>query len=98
PPARPRYGQVVGLAVFQCGSLHGLSLGGSLRRALVALQDPAGWSCQMPGGPDACSRHPGKPDGRQLVAYTSSDREVIGRPCKSPGAVPAPNPTTGVPP
>src|SRR5437867_12789592 len=27
--------------------------------------DPAGWSCQMPGGPDACSCHPGEPDGRQ---------------------------------
>src|SRR6185503_13109329 len=24
---------------------------------MVSLQGPAGWSCQMPGGPDACSRH-----------------------------------------
>ena len=28
---------------------------------MVSLQAPAGWSCQMPGGPDACSRHLGSP-------------------------------------
>jgi hypothetical protein len=38
---------------------------------LVTLQGLAVWSCQMPGGSDACSRHPGGPYGRQREVYTS---------------------------
>jgi hypothetical protein len=41
---------------------------------MATLQGPAGWSCQMPGGPDACSRHPGSPmeDKCQSTPYWDS--------------------------
>jgi len=39
-------------------------------------QGPAGWSCQMPGGPDACSRHPGSPmEGKSRLLSLHGPRE-----------------------
>jgi hypothetical protein len=41
---------------------------------------PAGWSCQMPGGPDACSRHPGSPmEGNIKVTLFAWPARVTNR-------------------
>jgi hypothetical protein len=45
---------------------------------MAALQSPVGWSCQIPGGPNACSRHPGEPDGRRSSVYALKDQSVRG--------------------